>query len=96
MFVFFAPRSLVVYVLALFSIRSLQRMLGHTLWPVMRTVGMTYIAHAFAVDFLSAPFSGDMKRNILYAPFAILSVTGPMLHAVSLIPALRRAYRAPS
>jgi hypothetical protein len=90
-FVFFVPPLVVVYVLALFSLPLLQEVFGRTLFALLRTVGMTYIAYAFAVDFLGAPFSGNTTRIIMYAPFAILSVAGPVLHAISYLPALRRA-----
>jgi DMSO/TMAO reductase YedYZ heme-binding membrane subunit len=83
----------VVYLLALFSIPALQRRLGRTYWTVLRTVGMTYIAYAFAHDFvLSAPFGGDTTHVLMYAPFAILSVAGPVLCALSFAPSLRRYF----
>ena len=48
------PPTVVLYVLVLFSIPTLQQRLGRTLWTVLRTVGMTYIAYAFAADSSSA------------------------------------------
>ncbi len=93
-FKFFLPPLATVYILALFSIGSLQQMLGHTLWRVLRTVGMTYIAYAFAADFVSAPLGGDTKHIIMYSSFAVLSVIGPVLHAISFAPPLWRARRA--
>jgi hypothetical protein len=92
LFVFFVPPALVLYVLALFSIRTLQQRLGRTPWTVLRTVGMTYIAYVFAVDFLSVPFGGGTKNVLMYAPFAILSVAGPVLCALSFVPSLRRFF----
>ena len=92
-FRFFVPPAVVVYVLVLFSIPTLQQRLGRTRWTVLRTVGMTYIAYAFAKDFvLSAPFGGDMTHVLRYAPFAILSVAGPVLCALSFAPSLRRYF----
>jgi hypothetical protein len=91
-FVFFVPPAVVVYLLVLFSIPTLQRRLGRTLWTVLRTVGMTYIACAFAYDFFSAPFGGDSTRVLMYAPFAVLSVAGPVLCALSFAPSLRRYF----
>ena len=92
LFVFFVPPLVVLYVLALFSIPTLQRRLGRSLWTVLRTVGMTYIAYAFGVDFVSAPFGGGATHVVMYAPFAILSVAGPMLCAFSFTPSLRRYF----
>ena len=90
-FRFFLPPLAVVYILALFSISALQKILGRTLWAVLRTVGMTYIAYAFAADFLTSPLSGNRTHILMYAPFAAMSVAGPVLHAISLVPSLRRA-----
>jgi hypothetical protein len=92
LFVFFVPPLVVVYVLALFSIPRLQHKLGRTLWTVLRTVGMTYIAYAFAADFVSVPLDGGTTRFLMYAPFAILSVVGPVLCALSFAPSLRRYF----
>lgn len=82
-FIFFLPPLATVYILALLSIGSLQRMPGYTLWRVLRTVGMTYIAYAFGADFVGAPLGGDARHIILYFPFAVLGVAGPVLHALS-------------
>lgn len=90
LFVFFVPPLVVLYVLALFSIPTLQRRLSRALWTLLRTVGMTYIAYAFAVDFVSAPFAGGTTHVLMYAPFAIFSVAGPVLCALSFAPSLRR------
>jgi hypothetical protein len=91
-FAFFLPPLAVVYVLALFSIPGLQRRLGATLWTVLCTVGMTYVAYAFAADFVAVPFGGDTTHVLMYVPFAILSIAGPVLCALSFAPALRRYF----
>lgn len=92
-FIFFVPPAVVLYVLVLFSIPTLQQRLGRTLWTVVRTVGMTYIAYVFAYDFvLYAPFGGGTTHVLMYAPFAILSVAGPVLCALSFAPSLRRYF----
>lgn len=89
-FIFFLPPLATVYLLALFSIGSLQQRLGHTLWRVLRTVGMTYIAYAFGADFVGGPLGGDAKHIVMYSLFAVLSVAGPVLHAISFAPPLWR------
>jgi len=92
-FVFFVPPAVVLYLLVLFSIPTLQQRLGRTLWTVLRTVGMTYIAYVFAADFVpSAPYGGGTTHVLMYAPFAILSVAGPVLCALSFVPSLRRYF----
>jgi hypothetical protein len=94
-FLFFVPPLGVLYILALFSIPAWQKALGDTLWRVLRTVGMTYIAYAFAADFVTGPLSGGARQVVMYLPFAILSVAGPVLHAISLVPWFRRARPSP-
>ena len=89
-FAFFVPPLLVVYLLALFSLPSLQQVLGAGLWAILRTTGMTYIAYAFAADFLGDPFSPSVTHIIEYSPFAVLSVAGPLLHVVGLVAPLWR------
>jgi hypothetical protein len=78
-FIFFGIAVLWTYLLALFSIGHLQQTLGPKGWWLLRTVGLNYIAYAFAVDFLRAPLLGDVKHAIGYLPFAVLAVGGPML-----------------
>jgi hypothetical protein len=89
-FAFFVPPLLIVYLLALFSLPSLQQRLGSGLWALARTTGMTYIAYAFAADFLGDPFSPSVTHIIEYSPFAVLSVAGPLLHVVGLVAPLWR------
>jgi hypothetical protein len=94
LFVFFVPPLLIVYLLVLFSLPVLQRRLGRRLWATLRTAGMTYIAYAFAADFLVDPFSHDVKHLIEYSPFAIMSVAGPLLHLLALASPLWRKREA--
>jgi len=78
-FVFFGIALVGTYLLALLSIRRLQQMLSRTSWWWTRTVCMNYIAYAFAVDFWKHPLQGEAKHIVVYLPFAILSVAGPIL-----------------
>jgi hypothetical protein len=95
-FLFFGPPLVLVYVLALFSIRHLQQALGRTGWRLLRTAGMTYIAYAFAVDFLREPLFDGAKHIVEYLPFAVLSVAGPVFYLVALLPSAGRTRKAPS
>jgi hypothetical protein len=52
-FIFFGIATLWVYLLALFSIGRLQKLLGPTAWWLLRNVGMNYVAYAIAIDFLT-------------------------------------------
>jgi hypothetical protein len=78
-FVFFGVAAAWTYLLALFSIRRIQQALGSKGWWVLRVVGLNYIAYAFASDFLRHPQLGSIKYLFGYAPFAVLSVAGPLL-----------------
>jgi hypothetical protein len=96
-FLFFGPPLAVVYLLALFSIPRLQQALGHTGWWLLRTVGMTYIAYAFAVDFVQVPLPSGAAHLLEYLPFAALSLAGPILHFYPQVaPSLGRWRKAPS
>jgi hypothetical protein len=89
-FVFFGVAALWTYLLALFSIRRIQQALGSKGWWVLRVVGLNYIAYAFASDFLRYPQLGSIKYLFGYAPFAVLSVVGPLLCLAAF---MRRAAR---
>jgi hypothetical protein len=84
-FIFFGIAVLLTYLLALFSIGNLQYTLAPSGWWLLRTVGLNYIAYAFAVDFLRYPLLGSVKYLLGYLPFAILSVMGPMLRLAAFV-----------
>ena len=86
-FRFFVPPLVFVYILALFSIRRLQQVLGRTGWWLLRTFAMTYIAYAFAADFRPYPLGGTM-HILEYLPFAVLSIAGPILYFAALLPSV--------
>src|SRR5215472_1190908 len=78
-FVFFGIAVLFTYLLALFSIRNLQQVLGPRWWWLLRTLGMNYIAYAFFIDFINNPLDVSIKHLVSYLPFVILVVAGPFL-----------------
>jgi hypothetical protein len=84
-FLFFGIAALCIYALALFSIGSLRSRLGPRSWWVLNTTGLNYIAYAFAADFLRFPLNGDIKHLAGYAPFAVLSVAGPLLRLAAFL-----------
>jgi hypothetical protein len=84
-FVFFGIALFFVYLLALFSIKGLQQMLGAKGWHLLRAVGLNYIAYAFASDFLRTSPIDSFKHLVGYLPFAVLSVLGPALCLASFI-----------
>jgi hypothetical protein len=82
-FIFFGIAVAFTYLLAFFSFTRTQLALGPRFWWLLRTVGLNYVAFAFAVDFLNDPLHGGLKRVILYLPFAILAIAGPCLRAIA-------------
>lgn len=78
-FMIFVPAVVLAYSLTLLSIERLQQAVGRKGWSLLRTVGLNYIAFAFARDFLSDPFHADIKHVVAYLPFATLAIAGPIL-----------------
>lgn len=82
-FIFFGVAAVWTYLLALFSLGRLHQALGQKGWWLMRTVGLNYIAYAFAVDFFNHPLRGSLRHLAAYWPFIFLAVAGPMLRFVA-------------
>jgi hypothetical protein len=78
-FIFFGGALACAYLLALFSIPTLFRLLDAKSWWLLRTVGLNYIALAFAEDFIKFPFLGTPRHMLEYLPFATLAIVGPLL-----------------
>jgi hypothetical protein len=89
-FVFFGIGIVWTYVLALFSIERLSRLLGPKNWRLVRTVGLEYIAFAFAFDFI-VPIRGDLTHLVAYLPFETLAIAGWFLRISALILGQHRA-----
>jgi hypothetical protein len=83
-FILFGVAAFWTYLLALLSIDRLQHLVGAKAWPVLRTVGLNYIAFAFAVDFVRYPSHLNAEYVIGYLPFIVFSVGGPMLRLAAL------------
>jgi hypothetical protein len=82
-FIFFGIALIWTYVLALFSLDRLHRALGRTCWWILSTIGLNYIAYAFATDFLRPPSGSVAIYAVWYLPFAILAITGPVFRVVA-------------
>jgi hypothetical protein len=61
-FVFFGIAVVWAYLLALFSIGSMQQLIGAKGWWLLRMVGMNYVAYAFAIDFLRPDFHSSVMQ----------------------------------
>lgn len=77
--VYFSIAALLAYLLALFSIPALLAKLPPSLWWVLRTLGMDYIAVAFLRDFLHSPFSGSLLHRVAYLPFAAVGLAAAII-----------------
>lgn len=74
----FGIGTLCIYVLALYSIDSVRKMMNPGLWRIVRFIGLQYIAYLFFID-LTLPLFKGVKHPIEYLPFAILIVLGVCL-----------------
>lgn len=92
---YFGVALVLTYVLALFSIPSLQAKLPPRAWWALRTLGMDYIALAFLRDFLKEPFGHGIRNLVLYLPFITLGIIAAALRAAGYVMRWRRM-RAPS
>ena len=92
-FIVFGIAVIFTYMLALFSIGNLQRALGPKTWWFLRVVGMNYIAYAFFIDFMKTPLQGGIKHVVVYLPFVILAIAGPLLRVAAWT--LRMRHRLP-
>jgi hypothetical protein len=82
---FFWVGILCTYLLALFSLPRLRRILGIPLWSVFRTVALEYIALVFAADFILGPLQSKGLAHYpwSYLPFAFFLVVGAGLRVVA-------------
>jgi undecaprenyl pyrophosphate phosphatase UppP len=93
---FFSLGFLFTYLLALFSIRSLADMLGRDNWRILRTVGLEYIAYVFLKDFVTSPLKEGVLLSIVYLPFSILAIVGPVLRVTALLRRLAQSQNVAS
>ncbi len=85
-----------IYLLAVFSFQPTHRLLNAQSWWLLRTLGLNYIAYAFAIDFLRHPFSGGLRHMVEYVPFALLAVLGPAVRLAAFARRLARPAWAPT
>ncbi len=93
-FVFFGIALFWTYLLALLSFARLRHALGHRGWMLVRTIGMNYIAYAFAVDFLAHHPSASLKYLVFSLPFAALSIVGPALYWIAVLRSVARFWQS--
>jgi hypothetical protein len=79
----FSVGALCIYVLALYSVDSVRKMMKPGVWRIVRFIGLQYIAYLFFID-LTLPLFNAVKHPIEYLPFAILIVFGVSLRIAAL------------
>ena len=81
--VFFTVGMIVTYLLALFSVGAMSKLLGSRVWRALRIAGLNYIMFVFALDFVPRAIhetSDDgIRRLVEYAPFAAMCLAAPIL-----------------
>lgn len=84
MFVFFSVGMIWTYLLAALSFQVVARYFSPRQLHLLRVVGMNYILLAFAYDFVLTTIRFgtahlDLRRAVVYLPFAVLSLAAPLL-----------------
>jgi hypothetical protein len=75
-----------VYVLAAFSLSgTLSARLGPQRWKIVRTIGVEYLAFAFAFEFANRILDGDRTNALHYFPLLAAAVGGPLLRIAAAI-----------
>jgi hypothetical protein len=92
-FVFFGVAAVWTYVLAALSLPGLRARLDDRSWWWLRTIGLNYIAFAFARDFVKLPFGGP-KHMVEYVPFAALAIAGPVVRLAAFVARIGQTRRA--
>jgi hypothetical protein len=88
----FSIGAVCIYVLALYSVERIRKLINPRRWKFIRLVGINYIAYLFFADF-TWPLRDGFQQPIAYLPFALLIVFGVALRiAGSTIPRIRRAW----
>ncbi len=82
---FFAVGIVWTYVLALSSVERVYNAFSPSLWRVLRTVGLEYIALVFFADFVVGPIQQGDRHPIRYVPFAILLIVGSLLRLAAIV-----------
>ncbi len=90
--IFFAVGAFWVYLLALLSIKRVAAMLQPRAWRTVRGIGVEYITLVFLFDFYQVSFQGGLKNLVIYLPFLMLALAGPVLRMAA---AMKRRARDP-
>jgi hypothetical protein len=83
--IFFGVGAFWVYLLALLSIKRVAAFLDARVGGILRTIGIEYIALVFIADFYQGPLQGGAMNVIIYLPFLIMAVAGPLLRLAAVV-----------
>lgn len=83
--IFFAIGAFWVYLLALLSIKRVAAMLQPRAWRIVRIIGVEYISLVFLDDFYRKPFEGGIANLLIYLPFLMMAVAGPILRIAAAV-----------
>ena len=89
--IFFAVGVFWTYLLAVLSIQQVSARLNPLAWRRLRVAGVEYISLVFIADFLKKPFHGGTANFVVYLPFVILALAGPLLRLAAWVKRLRPA-----
>jgi hypothetical protein len=99
-FILFGIAAFSLYLLAFLSVPAIVMKLGLRDWRLLRLVTMTYIAYAFAADFLTHKQVAGFKDTLAYLPFSALIIAGFLLRLAAFLAQTRaepiRAVKLPN
>jgi hypothetical protein len=73
-----------LYVLAVLSLSgTLSARLGARRWKLVRTIGVEYLAFAFAFEFANRILDGNRANALHYLPLFVAAVGGPLLRVAA-------------
>jgi len=82
---FFGTAVFWTYLLAGLSVKKLSNRLNPTVWRILRTVGVEYIALAFLFDFGRKPLDDGFFKALYYVPFLTLAIAAPLLRLAAFV-----------
>jgi hypothetical protein len=82
--------SFSLYLLAVLSVPAIVIKLASRDWRLLRLVTMTYIAYAFAVDFLTHSQVAGLEDTLAYLPFSSLVIAGLLLRLAAFTGTVQR------
>ena len=90
--IFFAVGAFWVYLLALLSMKRVAAILPPHAGRTVRGIGVEYITLVFLFDFYLGSFQGGLRNLVIYLPFLMLALAGPVLRMAA---AMKRRVRDP-